>query len=237
MIVGTVLLHRLMLILTLVGLTQAADLIPVTGAPPDLGQSFLTARGRLDDSAVPSLAAFRASLPSDGGGSLAGLHVAGRMALRVLAQPAGSPGFVTAQPDAASLFGMALAYGTTGLIAHNYLAGEAFLDLASGDRIVLLYADGTSQTYQVESVRSLQALSPWSPTSQFVDLAAPDESLSAASLFGQVYGGTYPLVLQTCLTRGDNPVWGRWFVLAQPAIDRLAAGRLIKLADLIQELG
>jgi hypothetical protein len=44
-------------------------------------------------------------------------------------------------------------------------------------------------------------------------------------------------VLQTCLTRGDNPVWGRWFVLAQPAIDRLAAGRLIKLADLIQELG
>jgi hypothetical protein len=182
---------------------------------------------------VPSLDHFRQTLPVSSSGRVAGVFVSGKLALRVLEQPAGQLGYVTRQASAVSHFSLASNYGTVGLIAHNTLAGADFFKLGEGDRIVLIRENGDRQVFTVRAIRRLQALSPWSPLSSFRDLAAPDVTLSAQSLFNQVYAGGHPLVLQTCITEDGNPSWGRLFVLAEPALNRVEAARIDKLARLL----
>jgi hypothetical protein len=69
--------------------------------------------------------------------------------------------------------------------------------------------------YKVTSIVKFQALSPNSPSSKFVDLSTGD-TLSASTLFKQVYGGDPHLVLQTCIAQDNEPSWGRMFVIAEP---------------------
>lgn len=171
-----------------------------------------------------SLTEFSQELPRGKAASPVGVYVQDVLALRVLAQPVSNPGYVTAQPEAVSLFRLAQQYGTVGLIAHNYLAGQSFFDLSAGQQVVLIMADGTRQRYKIESIRQLQALSPWSPTSDFLPVGGEGPVVSATQLFHQIYSGTNRVVFQTCIELDGNPVWGRLFVTAeridpQPAID------------------
>jgi hypothetical protein len=174
-----------------------------------------------DQSALPTLPAFSTSVQNSNAYQITGLFVSGLMAVPVVQQPSGQPGYVSTSTETLTQFAAASKYGTTGLLAHNYLAGSHFFNLSRGSVITLVYGDGSSQYYQVFAVMQFQALSPNSPYSQFVNLAQPDVTLSSTDLFYQTYGLGDVLVLQTCIEKGNESSWGRLFIIAKP-VDMLA---------------
>lgn len=159
---------------------------------------------------------FAASVKGAPAGLPAGLFVNDRMAFPVAYQPAGDPGFVSAKAGTLTLFSLAGAYGSTGLLAHNHLAGAQFFQIQPGQALTLVFGDGSTREYRVIRTWSVQALAPDSPYSDFVDLTS-GETLSATELFMRTFGQAGSLVLQTCIDRDGMASWGRYFVIAQPA--------------------
>lgn len=197
----------------------ASGLIPVTSLPlsPDdipafeHGMSAATAGAP----AFPSLKQFAASVASPELG-VAGVYVPEVMALRVVQQPVDNPAFVSSISDALTQFEPAAEFGAIGLLAHNNLAGAYFDSLKMGETLDLVYGDGTTRLFQVSKIRQVQALSPNSPYSDFIDLENGSQ-LSSSDLFLQAYTQKDTVVFQTCITRGGNRTWGRLFVTASPA--------------------
>jgi hypothetical protein len=114
---------------------------------------------------------------------------------------------------------MAAQYGSIGLVAHNNLAGSHFFDLSEGDQLTLIYGDGRQVLYQVIKIYQLQALSPTSPYSKFIDPAHPQDTMTTEDVFNFIYGVKDRLVLQTCIAKGKVDSWGRLFVIAEPVKD------------------
>jgi len=158
---------------------------------------------------------FVQSLFDGNANTIRGLYVNNKFAFPVVQQPSGNAGFVATTEDVITDFAMPRKYGVTGLLAHNYLAGDEFFGLEIGDLIQVVYGDGTVLMYQVSDIQSYQALSPNSPSSNFVDLAT-SEKLTANELFKRVYMGEHHLTLQTCIQQGSEDSWGRLFVIADP---------------------
>ncbi len=182
--------------------------------------TFLTsipASAKNAQSDVQSLDAFIESVRTGDGSALTGVFVRDVMALPIVQQPAGSPGYVSSQNDVFTQFGMASQFGSTGLLAHNYLAGQYLPMLTSGTEIVLVYGDGRLEYYRVTSVLQYQALDPLNPYSNFRDLSS-DTILAAADLFNLVYRSDGRLVLQTCIEQNGNSSWGRLFIVAEPEV-------------------
>jgi hypothetical protein len=143
------------------------------------------------------------------------VNAAGLFLYTVAQQPASQPGFVSTDADKVTQFSLATKYGSQGFLAHNYLAGASFSNLIVGSIITITYADGHSQSYQVQTIRQFQATSPNSATSSFIDLVT-GEKLSAKQLFLQTYGIKDNLVFQTCVAKDTELSWGRLFVIATP---------------------
>jgi len=169
-----------------------------------------------DQASLPTLSTFSASVQNSNAYQITGVYVPGLMAVPVVQQPSGQAGYVSTAAETLTQFAAASKYGTTGLLAHNYLAGAYFSNLSQGSVITLVYGDGSTQYYSVTTVLEFQALSPNSPYSQFVNLAQPGVTLSSTDLFYQTYGLGNVLVLQTCIADGNESSWGRLFVIAEP---------------------
>ncbi|PKO05641.1 MAG: hypothetical protein CVU41_11255 [Chloroflexi bacterium HGW-Chloroflexi-3] len=153
------------------------------------------------------------------GNQYVGMIVPKLFTLPIAQQPTGRPDFVSNESDVVTEFSLANQFGTTGLLAHNYLAGSNFSKLEENDLIVLVTANKEYKLYKVEKILSYQALSPNSPYSNFVDLNDSSRVLSAVELFMEVYTETGSLVIQTCIAQGNEPSWGRLFVQAFPVTD------------------
>jgi hypothetical protein len=138
------------------------------------------------------------------------------MALAIVQQPMGNPGYVSTAESVATQFSIATEVGNVGLLAHNTLAGSSFSNIKQGDLIVLVYGDGHMESFMANSIQRYQALNPLSPYSQFSDLETQTK-LSAEELFNKVYRGEYHLTLQTCIENNGNASWGRLFITATPA--------------------
>mgnify|MGYP005819517383 CR=1 FL=1 len=135
----------------------------------------------------------------------------------VVQQPAGQPAYVSLKPAVVTQFELATAAGSTiGLLAHNFLAGEAFGNVKQGQQIGLYYPHAIYRSYRVVQVLEYQALQPTSVYSDFINLAKPDVQLDSTQVFQQVYQQGDRLVLQTCIERFGNDSWGRLFVIAIP---------------------
>ena len=147
-------------------------------------------------------------------GVIRGIFAEDRFALNVIQQPSGQPGFVSSIDEVVTEFEMSRDYGVTGLMAHNYLAGEYFLNLQEGDIVQIIFGDGKIKRYAISDIQRFQALQPNSPRSQFLDLAT-SEQISATQLFKRVYMGDHHLTLQTCIQEGSVDTWGRMFVIAE----------------------
>lgn len=165
-----------------------------------------------------ALAPFVASVATSGNpNQAAGIFAQGVFAAPIVQQPSTAPGFVSTQVDAATQFKMAAQYGTTALLAHNYLLGGHFFNIDLGEVLTLVYGDGHFQTYRVIEVLEYQALAPNSPYSDFVDLQDPAGTrINSTALFYRVYAQEGKLVLQTCIEANGEPSWGRLFIIAQP---------------------
>lgn len=146
-----------------------------------------------------------------------GVYAPGLFALPVRQQPAGQPDFVDRDNNVLTEFSLPKKFGSTGLLAHNYLSGSRFFQLKPDQDVVLIYGNGRLEYYRISGSVSYQALKPNSPFSDFVDAANPNSgALTSADLFNRVYTTRHQLVFQTCIESDDEPSWGRLFILASP---------------------
>ena len=132
----------------------------------------------------------------------------------VVQQPANSPDYVSPSENLVTEFNLPKKYGTVGLLAHNYLAGDSFDELSVGQTIYLFYEDGHADRYTVSQVFRYRALEPNDIQSQFEDLDT-GEILTANEAFIRMYMGAPHLTLQTCIYANGDPSWGRLFVIAE----------------------
>ena len=200
-------LKRLRHILTLTAFLAAAFAQPVA--------VVRAASAKVTDRPLPSLATFAETLTNGESHALRGVYVPGVLAHQVVQQPAGDPGFVSSDRDLLTQFQQASQLGSTGVLAHNFLAGAQFSEIQPGQLIYLVYGDGHTSAFVVRDALRYQALQPTSAYSAFVDLA-DGRQLGASELFVSVYGRRGALVLQTCIEAEGISTWGRLFVVAEP---------------------
>jgi hypothetical protein len=163
---------------------------------------------------VASFDSFVASVSTGNANQITGIFVDGVLAYNVTGQN-GNASYVNENQNEVTKFALAAEYGTQAFLAHNYLAGGAFFNLTEGQIVTLVYGDGSSADFRIETTRRFQALSPDSTQSSFVDLES-GEKLSNSELFHTVYNNDNSVVLQTCIAQDNVSTWGRLFVIAVP---------------------
>jgi hypothetical protein len=164
---------------------------------------------------LPSLADFSRSVQNGKADVLRGVYVNDVLALPIIQQPVGNPGYVSSNDGEVTQFGMPAKYGNIGLLAHNTLSGQFFSSLAVGQEVRLVYGDGKTETFVITEVLRYQALQPTSPYSSFRNLSK-DETLSAEQMFKRVYFGDRHVTFQTCIASDGSNSWGRLFIIAVP---------------------
>ena len=202
------------------GFVLAASLnVSVTFTPaalPITGGASVSAPVARSAGGMPTLDNFVAAVKNRQPGQVVGVYVPRILALRVTQQPPNNPAYVSRQRGYATQFNVAANYDATALLAHNYLSGALFLNLAPGQEVDIIHGDGAVQRYLILIRRRFQAVNPTSLYSNFVDLDNGGAQLSSTDLFYQIYAGGDRVVFQTCLTAHGNTSWGRLFVIATP---------------------
>jgi hypothetical protein len=180
---------------------------------------------------LPSLSTFIETIKDGNAGTLRGIYISNVMALAIVQQPAGNPGYVSTAEAVATQFSIAAEVGNIGLLAHNTRAGSFFSSIKQGDLITLVYGDGHLESFMAQSLQRYQAMDPLSPYSQFRDIETQN-SFTAEELFNNVYRGEYHLTLQTCIENNGNSSWGRLFIVATPIKSNLLQdGRMLSALD------
>jgi len=164
---------------------------------------------------LPGFEKFVKSVVNGEAGVVRGVYVPGVLALGVVQQPTDQPNFVSAKQSVATQFRFVASFGVTGLLAHNYLAGGQFFNLAVGQEVRTVYGDGSVKYYAVSAIRQYQALEPKNSYSDLVDLNS-GETLSVGEVFADVYTGVDQVTFQTCIAKDGNRSWGRLFIIALP---------------------
>ena len=175
----------------------------------------------MDDALAPALPGFSefSALVQDGRADLArGVYVPGVLAMPIVQQPYGNGSFLSNEANTITQFRMASQYGTTGLLAHNYLAGASFFDLEVGDEVRLVYGDGKVDYFVIYEILKYEALQPNSPYSSFRSLET-DEVFSVEKVFKRVFFSDGNITFQTCIEKDGDLSWGRLFVIAIPKIE------------------
>lgn len=184
---------------------------PTTDATPANGQVVPVAT----HTTLLSLSEFGRQVASGSPGVLRGLYVAGMMALRIVPQPAGDPGYISTGNGTATQFQKADAFGAIGLLAHNTLAGSYFFSLRLGQKVALVYGDGRVTYYQVSEIADYQRLTRADLHSDFLQLDTR-QTWTATQVFARFYENPGRLTLQTCIQQGEAADWGVHFVVADP---------------------
>jgi hypothetical protein len=161
-----------------------------------------------------SLKNFSLALMGGNSSELEGIYVNGVLALRVVQQPLGQPGFVSSLEGVVTQFALARKFDVIGLLAHNYSSGSLFFSLRVGDSVILIFGDGAEKELRITDVDHYQALSATDPYSDFINLEN-GALFSAEQMFYKYYTGKPHLTLQTCIQKGNQTSWGRLFVIAQ----------------------
>jgi hypothetical protein len=143
------------------------------------------------------------------------VYVPNVLALPVIQQPSGDDGYVSNKDDQTTQFAMASQFGSVGLLAHNYLSGRFFSELAVGQEVRLVYGNGRVEYFVITEILRYQALEPNSQLSSFRSLDH-SEILSAEQMFKRVYAGERHVTFQTCIAANGTVSWGRLFVVAEP---------------------
>jgi hypothetical protein len=172
--------------------------------------------GPFDEAALSSLDDFVGQVRNGQAGVLRGVYVPGILAAPVVQQPPGMDDFVSPYQNVITEFGLASRLGSTGLLAHNYLAGEAFDLIQKGQEIKLVDGSGAVSTFTVTEILRYQALDSGSTATRFLEPGG-GATISSADLFRRVYGQPGRVIFQTCIRSGGDSSWGRLFVIAAPS--------------------
>jgi hypothetical protein len=171
--------------------------------------------GRFRTGRLPLLDTFISQVENGQAEELRGVYIPEILAARVVQQPTENNEFVSPRQDIMTQFGLASRFGSTGLLAHNELAGESFSQLQKGQRSYLIYGNGQISAFVITEILYYQALEPTSTSSNFVDLENGD-LLTAPELFLKIYNRPDQVIFQTCIAAEGNRAWGRLFVIAEP---------------------
>jgi hypothetical protein len=174
--------------------------------------------GGIGETSLPGFSTFSENVQDGKAGVLKGVYVSDILALPVVQQPVGNPGYVSQFPDVITEFSMAKEVGNVGLLGHNHLAGQTFTNLSIGDEVRLVYGDGKVEYFIVSQTLEYQALQPYSPYSEFRDLET-NKTITADTLFSMVYRGDRHVTFQVCIEAEGIDAWGRLFVIAEPKPD------------------
>jgi len=147
--------------------------------------------------------------------SVRGIYIPDLLTASVVQQPSGDHEFISTEENTLTQFGLASQFGSIGLLAHNYLAGASFSQLERGQKFYLIYGDGRMTAFVVTEILRYQALDPNSTSSKFLDLET-NRLLSARDLFAKVYKRRGQVIFQTCIASGEQPSWGRLFIISEP---------------------
>jgi hypothetical protein len=164
---------------------------------------------------LPLLDAIFSPLKNGQADSVRGIYIPELLTAPVVQQPAGNREFISTEENTLTQFGLASNFGSIGLLAHNYLAGASFSQLERGQKFYLIYGDGRMSAFVVTEILRYQALNPNSTSSQFVDLDT-NQLLTARGLFAKVYKRRGQVIFQTCVAAGEEPSWGRLFIISEP---------------------
>lgn len=168
--------------------------------------------------ALQPLKSFVDSVENGRKDQLVGIYAPNVMAIQVVQQPLWDDLFVSTKTNVLTQFRMASKYGSVGILAHNTKSGVYFYNFKIGDRVLIIYGDGSAYIFMVDQIQQYQALSSRPPYYSFVDLTNPDIELTNAEIFYRTYGLGNVLVFQTCLSKDGNDSWGLTFVIAHPLI-------------------
>lgn len=142
----------------------------------------------------------------------------GVFTLPIVQQPEDQEIFVSTQPDVITQFRMPSYEGVTGLIAHNYLAGQEFYKLSLGQTFWVTYQnDSTRYAYRVTDIQRYQKLTPTDPRSRLIDLSNHQE-MSATQVYERYYTGQPHVTFQTCLEGQGRLDWGLLFIVGEPEV-------------------
>jgi hypothetical protein len=164
---------------------------------------------------LPSLEEFVGQVADGREGVLTGVYVAGVMSLKVLQQPDGDASFISAEEGTATQFQSSTFYGVVGLLAHNFLSGRHFKELNPGQKVTLIYGDGSLENYRVTDIANFERLVQGDLRSNFRDLSSNSE-WTVDEVFNQFYTGDRHLTLQTCIEKDGVWNWGVQFIIAEP---------------------
>ena len=178
-------------------------------------ESAQALQSRFHDYDLPLLNAFVRQVKNGQSDQLRGIYIPEILAAPVVQQPDGNNEFVSTRQNIVTQFGLASKFGSTGLLAHNNLAGVSFSLLEKGQKFYLIYGDGQLSAFIVTEIQRYQALEPNSTSSKFMSLN-DNKLLTASELFTKVYNRPGQVILQTCISTGENLGWGRLFVIAEP---------------------
>ena len=167
---------------------------------------------------LPDFTVFSQAVQNGKVDSLRGVYIPNVLALPIVQQPSGNAGYVSSNDGQATQFAVASQFGNVGLLAHNYLSGKSFSQIAVGQEVRLVYGDGRVEYFVVTEILQYQALQPNSPWSSFRDLN-DNTTLNAEQMFKRVYTGDRHLTFQTCIQAEGISSWGRLFVVAVPKTD------------------
>ena len=123
----------------------------------------------------------------------------------IVQQPSGNYWYVSKKENVVTQFSLA---NNVTLMAHNYLAGEQFLDLDVGDTIYLMTKDGL-MVYSVYDIDYYETIS----YTRYRDLET-DKVSTIYEIVEKHYSNT-SLTLQTCLEKDGDWTWGITFLSAR----------------------
>jgi hypothetical protein len=164
---------------------------------------------------LPLLSALVSPLKDGQTDSVRGIYIPELLTAPVVQQPSGNHEFISTEENTLTQFDLASKFGSIGLLAHNYLAGARFSQLERGQKFYLIYGDGRMSAFVVTEILRYQALNPNSTSSKFVDLET-NHLLTARDLFAKVYKRQGQVIFQTCIAAGQEPSWGRLFIISEP---------------------
>ena len=191
----------------------------VVPARQSLGSAVFQEAGSVDASLedlAPDLKDFITQVSEGSSGTdLGGVHISGVFSLKVEQQPEDKATHVSTALGSVTQFRSAARNGVTGLLAHNYLSGKLFYNIALGQEVNLVYGDGSIKRYQVSDIQSFQKLTPSSLRGDLIDLET-GRKYSTAQVYNRFYTGSDHVTFQTCLEGEGISNWGLTFFVATP---------------------
>jgi hypothetical protein len=169
----------------------------------------------IDSTSLPAFTEFVSRVTDGQVGVVSGVYVPGVLAEKVVQQIGINPGYVSRVEDVVTQFRMAMSYGVIGLLAHDTLAGETFINLRAGQEVRIIYGDGKVSYYAISSINSYEALDSESTRSNFIDINT-GKGYTTALFFAMYYQGGDHVIFQTCIAKDGNLSWGRLIITAVP---------------------